>query len=56
MFDIPSNPNIEKCVITKETVINGADPELVINEEKNEPVKLTMSKRQVTNKSNKETA
>ena len=30
MFDIPSNPNIEKCIITKETVLNKECPQLVI--------------------------
>ncbi len=30
MFEIPSNPNIEKCIITKETVKNGEAPRLVI--------------------------
>ena len=34
MFEIPSNPKIEKCIITKETVESGKPPKLVINEEK----------------------
>ena len=34
MFDIPSNPQIEKCIITKDTVINNEEPEVVINENK----------------------
>lgn len=34
MFDIPSNPKIEKCIITKETVEEGKPPKLIINEEK----------------------
>ena len=34
MFDIPTNPKIEKCIITKETVEKKAGPKLVINEEK----------------------
>ena len=34
MFDIPSNKNIEKCIITKETVQNKAEPQLIINENK----------------------
>ena len=34
MFDIPTNPKIEKCIITKETVINKKAPELIINENK----------------------
>ena len=35
MFDIPSNPNIEKCIINKETILENKEPELVINENKN---------------------
>ena len=32
MFEIPSNPNIEKCIITEETVINKKDHDVIINE------------------------
>ena len=32
MFEIPSNPNIEKCIITEETVINKKEPDVIINE------------------------
>ena len=31
MFEIPSNPKIEKCIITKEAVINGEPPKIIIN-------------------------
>ena len=34
MFEIPSNPKIEKCIITKETVQNSKSPEVIINENK----------------------
>ena len=34
MFEIPSNPDIEKCIITKETILDNKGPELVINENK----------------------
>ena len=54
MFDIPSNPNIEKCIITKETVLNKTAPEVVINE--NKTVELKEVKKQVSNKNKKETA
>ena len=53
MFDIPSNPNIEKCIITKETVLGEQGPELIINERK-EVSNIKTKKRQVPNK--KETA
>lgn len=32
MFEIPSNPKIEKCIITKETVQNAKEPEVIIDE------------------------
>ena len=54
MFDIPSNPNIEKCIITKETVQNGAQPKLIINENKVEEPKKFIKKKIETN--NEETA
>ncbi len=50
MFDIPSNPDIEKCIITKETVINGAEPTVIINKNK-EKNKATKKHRTNTNKS-----
>ena len=34
MFEIPSNPKITKCIITRQTVENGEKPEVVINEDK----------------------
>ena len=34
MFEIPSNPKIERCVITKATVENGEDPKIFINNKK----------------------
>ena len=34
MFDIPSNPKIEKCIITKDVVLNGSEPQVIINENK----------------------
>ena len=34
MFDVPTNPKIEKCIITKDTVEKKAGPELIINENK----------------------
>ena len=55
MFDIPSNPKIEKCTITKETVLNNAGPELIINENKEEkPVLREKKKREMPHQ--KETA
>jgi len=34
MFDVPSRSDIEKCVVTRETVIKGKDPVLMIGEAK----------------------
>ena len=54
MFDIPSNPNIEKCIITKATVENGEQPTIIINELKKEKKQEVRKKKVVTE--NKETA
>ena len=35
MFEIPSNPKIERCIITKDTIKKGGKPELIINENRN---------------------
>lgn len=48
MFDIPSNPKIEKCIITKETVLENAEPEVIINEEKDAVVKEKKTRKKVT--------
>ncbi len=52
MFEIPSNPKIEKCIITKETVENGEAPKIIINNNRevvttSKPIK---AKRQTTKK------
>jgi len=39
MFDIPSNEKIEKCIITRETVVNNAGPKIVENPQKVKSVK-----------------
>ena len=57
MYEIPSNPNIEKCTITKETVLDGVPPKTVVNEEKNTHKPIVKKKRQVPEKEDeKETA
>jgi ATP-dependent Clp protease ATP-binding subunit ClpX len=50
MFDIPSNEKIEKCIITKDTVLNKTEPKIIINEEK--ITKKKNKKRKITNKKN----
>ena len=54
MFDIPSDPRIEKCIITKQTVLNGEKPQIVINENR-EMAKITKKIKAKANK-NVETA
>ena len=54
MFDIPSNPKIEKCIITRETVVEGKEPDLVINEERKE--KRHIKRKKVIENKQKETA
>lgn len=40
MYEIPNNKKIAKCIITKETVLENKEPELIIDENK-KPVTLT---------------
>ena len=54
MFEVPSNPKIEKCIITKATVENGEKPELVINEEK--VAKKHIKKKKIVPNKTSETA
>ncbi len=45
MFEIPSNPKIEKCIITKETVENGEAPKIIINNNREiQPEKIQPAK------------
>ena len=57
MFDVPSNPKIEKCIVTKETVTDKKPPQLIINENKITETESTINKakRKTTNR-NTETA
>ena len=56
MFDIPSNPNIEKCIVTKETVLEGKEPKTIMGENKELKKPIIKNKRQTPEKNNKETA
>ena len=47
MYDIPSNPKITKCIITKETVEKKSTPKMIIDENKVEDKKA--KKRVVSN-------
>ena len=54
MFEIPSNYKIEKCIITKKTVEEKAEPVLVINE--NREIKKTNKIKKKRNIQSEETA
>jgi len=54
MFDIPSNPKIEKCIITENTVKNNEQPKIIINEMRKIEEKPVKKQRIKTSK--KETA
>ena len=56
MFEIPSNPKIEKCIITKETVLNGEPPKIVINNSREVSKKNSKINKRVSTKSNATTA
>ncbi len=53
MFEIPSNPKVEKCIITKNTIEKNEAPKLVLNNNRELP--KNKIKRSTTNK-NQETA
>ena len=55
MFDVPSNPKIEKCIITKDTVVEGKEPKLVMNENK-QAQKKQVRKKKITAAPKNETA
>ena len=50
MFEIPSNPKIEKCIITKETVENKEAPKIIINNNREIPKKVKPKRSSTTKK------
>ncbi len=56
MFEIPSNPKIAKCTITRETILNGKEPEVVIDETREQKVNNTTNIRKAKPKMKQETA
>ena len=51
MFEIPTNKNIVECIITKETVLNGEEPKIVLNEVKRVAAPKTKTKKASVKKS-----
>lgn len=49
MYDIPSNPKIEKCIVTKATVEGKEKPKVIINENKEEKPKVRKQKVETNN-------
>lgn len=49
MFEIPSNPKIEKCIITKQTIENCKQPNIIMNENISNDLE-NKPKRKSTNK------
>ena len=56
MFEIPSNPKIEKCIITKATVENGEAPNIIINNNREMPDQKTVKPKRQTTAKKSETA
>ena len=56
MYDIPSKPNIQKCIITKETVLGTEGPKVIEGEPKEIKKAFVKKKRQEPEKNNQETA
>ena len=50
MFEIPSNPKIEKCIVTESTVANGEPPKIIINNNRDVSKKVNSKKRVSTKK------
>ena len=54
MFDIPSNYKISKCIITKDTALNKAQPKLVLDENnKRGPLKMRPANSKIRKSKNK---
>ena len=56
MYDIPSKPNIQKCIITKETVLGVEGQKVIEGEPKEMKKSFVKKKRQEPEKNNQETA
>ena len=56
MYDIPSKPNIQKCIITKETVLGTEGAKVIEGEPKEIKKAFVKKKRQEPEKNNQETA
>ena len=56
MFDVPSKPNIKKCIITKETVLNNEGPTLEIGEDLEAKAEKPKEKKKREMPNKKETA
>ena len=50
MYDIPSNEKIVKCIITKDTVVNKSNPEIILDENKKRELPKTKRKIKTTKK------
>jgi len=55
MYEVPSNPKIQKCIITREVIEKKAKPQTIINETK-VPVKKQVKKKMITSKEKNESA
>lgn len=55
MFDIPSNPNISKCIINRDTVLDKKLPKIVIDENRENEIK-DKKNRHMPDKKKRETA
>ena len=56
MFELPSNPKIEKCIITKETVLHKEAPKVIINNNRQVAKRPTKKRVEATQKTTTETA
>jgi ATP-dependent protease Clp ATPase subunit len=37
MFEVPSRPDIKRCIITEESIVDGSEPEFELSDENDGP-------------------
>jgi len=56
MYEIPSNPKIEKCIVTKETISKGESPKIIINNNREVSKKIPTKARKTSVKKSTSTS
>ena len=43
MFEVPSRPDIKRCIISEESIVESREPEFVLVDEADRPEQLSMA-------------